>query len=117
MASEARATDGDVIRLEDGELTLIEVDTSARYEASLEALVKDFQAEKRGVFLISGKGSRLHSAFSSVTGVKLYTMSESARYVSPSPTNPDEVNVPLFDSGYFSTCSIGRCPPPPSPRP
>lgn len=92
---------GDPVLLEEGELTLAEVDTSGGYEESLNSLVKDFLAEGRGVFVISARGSRLNAFFSSVKGVRLYTMSESQRYIAPSPTRSDEVNLPLYDSGVL----------------
>ncbi len=101
QAARILARDGVPVVLEDGELSLVEVDTSIRYEEDLNVLVRDFLAEKRGVFLISAKGSRLHAFFSSVPGVKLYTMSESQRYIAPSQTRTDEVLIPLFDSSVL----------------
>jgi hypothetical protein len=95
------ARGGVPVVLEDGEMSLVEVDTSVRYEDDLSVLVKGFLAEKRGVFLISAKGSRLNTFFSSVPGVKLYTMSEAMRYIAPSQTRSDEVNIPLYDSGVL----------------
>jgi len=100
-APRAQTKEGDPVTFDDGELSLVEVDTSATYEESLERLVEDFHAEKRGVFVISPKGSRLHAYFSIVPGVKLYTMSESTRYIAPSTTRSDEVNIPLYDSGVL----------------
>jgi hypothetical protein len=93
--------DGILIALREGQLSLVEVDTSIRYEERLNDLVNDFRAEKRGVFVISAKGSRLYKFFSVVPGVKLYTMSESMRYIAPSTTRADEVNIPLFESGVL----------------
>ena len=92
---------GDPVLIEEGDLSLLEVDTSDKYENGLNELVKDFQAEKRGVFVISAKGSRLHAFFSDVPGVRLYTMSESTRYITPSTTRSDEVNLPLYDPGVI----------------
>lgn len=97
QASRTRARDGVPVKLVGGELSLVEVDTSARYEEKLNDLVWDFRAERRGVFVVSLKGSRLHGYFSKVVGVKLFTMSESATYISPSPVSSDEVNIPFFD--------------------
>jgi hypothetical protein len=87
--------------LRKGELNLLEVDTSIVYEKTLRELVADFLAEDQAVFLISAKGSRMHVFFSEVSGVKLYTMSGSTRYIAPSMTRSDEVNIPLFDTGVL----------------
>jgi hypothetical protein len=97
----ATTKSGAPIPLKGGQLSLVEVDTSVRYEESLNDLVKDFRSEKRIVFVISAKGSRLHAFFSAVPGVKLYTMSESTRYIDPSATRSEEVNIPLFESGVL----------------
>lgn len=93
--------EGVQVALVDGRLALAEVDTSVAYEETVLELVRDFFAEKRGVFVISVKGSRLHTLLSTVPGVRLYTMSESARYIVPSTTRSDEVNIPLFDVGIL----------------
>ena len=87
--------------LREGELNLIEVDTSIEYEEKLRELVTAFLAEDRSVFVISAKGSRVQSFFSTFPGVKLYTMSGGTRYIAPSPTRSDEVNIPLFDPGVL----------------
>ena len=102
-AKEERTTtrEGRQVALEDGQLALVEVDTSVAYEESVLEVVRDFFAEKRGVFVVSPKGSRLHTLLSTVPGVRLYTMSESARYIAPSTTRTDEVNIPLFDAGVL----------------
>ncbi len=100
-ALRTRTRDGEPVLFEEGELSLVEVDTSVRYEESLDELVKDFRAEKRAVFVISAKGSRLHAYFSGVPGIRLYTMTESTRYIAPSTTRTDEVNIPLFDSSVL----------------
>ncbi len=100
-AAKTLARDGAAAALHGGELSLVEVDTSVRYEESLNELVTDFLAEQRGVFVISAKGSRLHAFFSTVPGVKLYTMSEATRYIAPSTTRSDEVSIPLFESGVL----------------
>ncbi|HUI01641.1 MAG TPA: hypothetical protein VLU99_04360 [Nitrososphaerales archaeon] len=91
------SADGKPVVLKEGTLTLVEVETTARYEEHIDALVKNLAAERRVVFLISPKESRLNAHFSSVPGVKLYTMSESVHYVAPSTTRSDEVNIPLFE--------------------
>ncbi|HVC26546.1 MAG TPA: hypothetical protein VND40_00140 [Nitrososphaerales archaeon] len=93
--------DGQLVLFEEGELSLVEVETSDRYEEKMNSLVKDFLAERRGVFVISAKGSRLNAFFSAVPGVRLYTMSESTGYIAPSSTRTDEVNLPLYDSGVL----------------
>lgn len=98
---EPLATDGHPVTFEEGQLSLLEVDTSGSYEERLNELVKGFLAEKRSVFVISAKGSRLHTFFSTVPGVRLYTMSEATRYIAPSTERSDEVNLPLFDSGVL----------------
>jgi len=97
----AYATSGTPVTLQEGQLTLVEVDTSSRYEDTLNALVVDFLQEERGVFVISAKGSRIHSFFAQVQGVKLYSMSESTKYIAPSTTNPGEVSIPLFDASIL----------------
>jgi hypothetical protein len=83
--------------LREGELNLVEVDTSIEYEEKLLELVTESLSEDRSVFVISAKGSRVQTFFSTVPGVKLYTMSGGTRYIAPSPTRSDEVNIPLFD--------------------
>jgi hypothetical protein len=99
-ASRARSTSGDPVILREGELALLEVDTSSKFEERLDELVRDFRNEKRGVFLVSTKGSRLHSHFASLGEVRLYTMSESQHYIAPSQDG-NEVNIPLFDAGVL----------------
>jgi hypothetical protein len=100
--------------LREGELNLVEVDTSTEYEERLRELVTEFLAEDRSVFIISAKGSRVQSFFSAVPGVKLYTMSGVTRYIAPSPTRSDEVNIPLFDPGVLLEV-LGRTLDAPSP--
>lgn len=93
--------DGVRVAFEDGEVSLVQVDTSVKYEESLGELVRDFFAEKRSVFVVSAKGSRLYTLLSVLPGVRLYTMSESTGYIAPSTDRSDEVNIPLFHSGVL----------------